>query len=125
MAASGKFLARVEGDAQAESDGRQKTHVKGGIETQTDGALTEKIAQLRKSIAAGGQQIIGPTVHIGSEGVNTLQIMLETIDLLAQLVSQCASHSHPGTGGPTTAAAFSQTATQATQTRSRYESIIA
>ncbi|WP_105634590.1 phage terminase small subunit [Cronobacter dublinensis] len=49
----------------------------------------------------------------------------DTIDLLAQLASQCASHSHPGTGGPTTAAAFSQTATQATQTRSRYESIIA
>ncbi|EKY2072564.1 phage tail sheath family protein, partial [Cronobacter sakazakii] len=48
-----------------------------------------------------------------------------TIDLLAQLASQCASHSHPGTGGPTTAAAFSQTAAQATQTRSRYENIIA
>nr|WP_231692126.1 phage tail sheath family protein [Cronobacter dublinensis] len=123
IAASGKFLARVEGDAEAEIDGQQKTHVKGGIETQTDGALTEKIAQLRKSIAAGGQQIMGPTVHIGSEGVNTLQMMLETIDLLAQLASQCASHSHPGTGGPTTAAAFSQTAAQATQTRSRYESI--
>ncbi|EMA8653163.1 hypothetical protein U5R87_000303 [Cronobacter dublinensis] len=125
IAASGKFLARVEGDAEAEIDGQQKTHVKGGIETQTDGALTEKIAQLRKSIAAGGQQIMGPTVHIGSEGVNTLQMMLETIDLLAQLASQCANHSHPGTGGPTTAAAFSQTAAQATQTRSRYESIIA
>ncbi|EOW2408825.1 hypothetical protein ACNY9Y_001656, partial [Cronobacter dublinensis] len=125
IAASGKFLARVEGDAEAEIDGQQKTHVKGGIETQTDGALTEKIAQLRKSIAAGGQQIMGPTVHIGSESVNTLQMMLDTIDLLAQLASQCASHSHPGTGGPTTAAAFSQTAAQATQTRSRYESIIA
>ncbi|EPT7082408.1 hypothetical protein ACVR26_003284, partial [Cronobacter sakazakii] len=125
IAASGKFLARVEGDAEAEIDGQQKTHVKGGIETQTDGALTEKIAQLRKSVAAGGQQIMGPTVHIGSEAVNTLQMMLETIDLLAQLASQCANHSHPGTGGPTTAAAFSQTAAQATQTRSRYEKIIA
>lgn len=125
IAASGKFLARVEGDAEAEIDGHQKTHAKGGIETQTDGGLTEKIAQLRKSVAAGGQQIMGPTVHIGSESVNTLQMMLDTIDLLAQLASQCASHSHPGTGGPTTAAAFSQTAAQATQTRSRYENIIA
>lgn len=125
IAASGKFLARVEGDAEAEIDGKQSTHVKGGIETQTDGGLVEKIAQLRKSIAAGGQQIMGPTVHIGSEGVNTLQMMLETIDLLAQLASQCASHSHPGTGAPTSAAAFTQTATQATQTRSKYEKIIA
>ena len=125
IAASGKFLARVEGDAEMEIDGQQTTRVKGNIETQTGGGLVEKIAQLRKSIAAGGQQIMGPTVHIGSEGVNTLQMMLETIDLLAQLASQCASHSHPGTGAPTSAADFTRTATQATQTRSKYEKIIA
>ncbi|EOC5815343.1 hypothetical protein ACSDIA_002166 [Cronobacter turicensis] len=125
MAASGKFLARVEGNADDEIDGQQKKHIKGGIKMQIDDALTEKIAQLRKSLAADGQQIMRPTVHIGSEGVNTLQMMLDTIDLLAQLASQCASHSHPGTGGSTTAAAFNQTAAQATQTRSRYESIIA
>ncbi|ELY6270232.1 hypothetical protein SNQ39_001425 [Cronobacter turicensis] len=33
-------------------------------------------------------------------GVNTLQMMLDTIDLLVQLASQCASHSHPGTDMP-------------------------
>ncbi len=64
---------------------------------------------------------MGPTVHIGSEGVNTLQMMLDTIDLLAQL----ASHTHPNTGGPTNADAFSQTAMQATQTRNKYKNIIA
>ncbi|EOC1280141.1 hypothetical protein ACI1BE_003607 [Cronobacter turicensis] len=68
---------------------------------------------------------INELVETMRHGVNTLQMMLDTIDLLAQLASQCASHSHPGTGGPTTAAAFSQTAAQSTQTRSRYESIIA
>lgn len=88
---------------------------------QTSGELVEKITQLRRSAAAGGQQIMGPTEHIGSEGVNTLQMMLDTIDLLAQL----ASHTHPSTGRPTNAGAFSQTASQATQTRSKYQNLIA
>ncbi|MDI9326554.1 hypothetical protein [Cronobacter malonaticus] len=65
MAASGKFLARVEGNDDDEIDGQQKKHVKGDIEMQIDDALTEKIAQLRKSLAADGQQIMRPTVHIG------------------------------------------------------------
>lgn len=65
------------------------------------------------------------TVHIGSESVNTLTMMLDTIDLLAELAQQCASHSHPSVGTPTNAGAFNQTAAKAGQTRSKYQNIIA
>ncbi|SEK35551.1 hypothetical protein SAMN04487787_101593 [Kosakonia sacchari] len=97
----------------------------GNISVETAGTLTEKIAALRKSVAAGGQQVIGATVHIGSESVNTLAMMLDTIDLLADLAQQCASHTHPDTGTPTNASAFTQTAGKAGQTRSKYQGIIA
>lgn len=101
------------------------TLMAGAMNVDVGGTLTEKIAALRKSVAAGGQQIMGPTVHIGSEGVNTLTMMLDTIDLLAELAQQCASHSHPSVGTPTNAGAFNQTAVKAGQTRSKYQNIIA
>lgn len=125
MACGGNALASVKGDAQTDITGKQSTTVAGNISVETQGALTEKIAALRKSVAAGGQQVIGATVHIGSESVNTLAMMLDTIDLLAELAQQCASHTHPDTGTPTNASAFTQTAGRAGQTRSKYQGIIA
>ena len=68
---------------------------------------------------------MGATVHIGSESINALTMMLDTIDLLEELAQQCASHSHPSVGTPTNAAAFTQTGTKAGQTREKYQGIIA
>lgn len=68
---------------------------------------------------------MGATVHIGTESVNVLSMMLETIDLMAGLAQRCASHIHPDTGAPTNAAAFTQVATKAGQTRSSYQQLIA
>ena len=79
---------------------------------------------LRKSVAAG-QQVIGQTVHIGTESTNALTMLLDTIDLLAELARQCASHTHPGTGSPSQASAFTETATKAGVTRGKYQKIIA
>lgn len=124
LAAGGKYLASIAGDAETEIDGRQSSKVAGDIDIETAGALTEKIATLRKSVAAG-QQIIGDTVHIGTGGTNTLTMLLETIDLLVELARQCASHTHPGTGAPTQASDFTQTASKAGTTRGKYEKIIA
>ena len=124
MAAGGKYLASIQGDAETESDGRQSSRVAGNIDIETRGALTEKIAALRRSVAAG-QQVIGQTVHIGTEQTNALTMLLETIDLLAELASQCASHTHPGTGAPVQSGAFTQTATKAGTTRGKYAAIIA
>ena len=124
MAAGGKYLASISGDAETEIEGAQSCKVTGNIDIETAGALTEKIATLRKSVAAG-QQIIGNTVHIGTGGTNTLTMLLETIDLLAELAGQCAGHTHPGTGAPIQAGDFAQTASKAGTTRGKYEKIIA
>lgn len=125
LAVKGNRLASIEGNDEADITGKQSTKVAGAVDVDVGGTLTEKIAALRKSVAAGGQQIMGPTVHIGSESVNTLTMMLDTIDLLAELAQQCASHSHSGVGTPTNAGAFTQTAEKAGQTRSKYQKIIA
>ncbi|WP_198578999.1 hypothetical protein [Citrobacter portucalensis] len=125
QAVKGNRLASIEGNDETDITGKQSTKVAGAVDVDVGGTLTEKIAALRKSVAAGGQQIMGPTVHIGSESVNTLTMMLDTIDLLAELAQQCASHSHPSVGTPTNAGAFTQTAERAGQTRSKYQKIIA
>lgn len=108
MAASGNSVAVIDGDSQSD----------------VGGSLTEKIAALRKSVAAQ-QLVIGQTVHIGTESTNVLTMLLDTIDLLAGLAGQSASHTHPGTGAPDQASAFEQTATKAGATRGKYEQIIA
>lgn len=125
QAVKGNRLASIEGNEETDIAGQQSTKVGGAVAVEVGESLTEKIAALRKSVAAGGQQVMGATVHIGSENVNALTMMLDTIDLLAELAQQCANHSHPTVGTPTNAAAFTQTATKAGQTRSKYQNIIA
>ncbi|HIC5960213.1 TPA: phage tail sheath family protein, partial [Salmonella enterica subsp. enterica serovar Infantis] len=83
QAVKGNRLASITGNEETEIAGQQSTKVAGAMNVDVGGTLTEKIAALRKSVASGGQQIMGPTVHIGSESVNTLTMMLDTIDLLA------------------------------------------
>lgn len=125
QAVKGNMLTSIEGNSESDISGRQSMKVAGAVMVDVGESLTEKIAALRKSVAAGGQQIMGPTVHIGSESINTLSMMLDTIDLLAELARQCASHSHPSVGTPTNAASFTETATKAGETRIKYQGIIA
>lgn len=125
QAVKGNRLASIEGNEETDIAGQQSIKVGGAVAVEVGESLTEKIAALRKSVAAGGQQVMGATVHIGSENINALTMMLDTIDLLAELAQQCANHSHPTVGTPTNAAAFTQTATKAGQTRSKYQNIIA
>lgn len=124
IATQANYVAHVAKNATAEIGGNQSMKVTGNITTEA-AALNEKIAGLRKSVAAAGQQVIGPTVHIGSETVNALQMLLETIDLVSELAKTCASHTHPSTGAPTNAAAFTGTQTKAGTTRTKYQGIIA
>ncbi len=65
MATGGKLPRPMKGDAVTDISGQQSTTVAGNISVETAGALTEKIAALRKSVAAGQQ--VSQTVHIGSE----------------------------------------------------------
>lgn len=79
------------------------------------GDMQEKIQGLRKSVAGVSQQLQAPKNWIGSGGVNLFQVVCDALDLLQQMNSQLAAHTHvPGpTPSPTDAAAFTAKAAQA------------
>ena len=70
---------------------------------------------MRKSVAAVSQRLVAPKTWLGSEGVNLLQVLCDLLDLVQQMNSQLAAHTHvPGpTPSPTDAAAFTEKAAQA------------
>lgn len=124
VASQGNIMATAAGNETRETGGDQSVTVKGAATLDVGGGMTEQIAGLRKSVAAS-QQIMGATVHVGSDDVNVLTMLLETIDLLAQLAGQCAGHTHPDTGTPTNAGAFSVTQSAAKATKEKYQELIA
>ena len=79
------------------------------------GDMQEKIRGLRKSVAGISQQLQAPKNWIGSGSVNLFQVVCDMLDLLQQMNTQLAAHTHvPGpTPSPTDAAAFTAKAAQA------------
>jgi hypothetical protein len=79
------------------------------------GDMQEKIQGLRNSVAGVSQQLQAPKNWIGSGTVNLFQVVCDTLDLLQQMNTQLAAHTHvPGpTPSPTDAAAFTEKAAQA------------
>lgn len=77
------------------------------------GDMQEKIQGLRKSVTGISQSLKAPKTWIGSEGVNVLRVLGDTLDLLEQMASQIAAHTHGPTPVPTTAAAFTADAAKA------------
>ena len=79
------------------------------------GDMHEKIQGLRKSVAGLSQQLQAPKNWIGSGNVNLFQVVCDMLDLLHQMNTQLAAHTHlPGpTPSPTDAAAFTAKAAQA------------
>ncbi|WP_369782067.1 hypothetical protein [Pseudomonas sp. WC2401] len=70
------------------------------------GDMQENIHGLRKSVAGISQRLKAPKTWIGSEEVNVLQVLGDTLDLLEQIASQIASHVHGSSPVPATAAVF-------------------
>ncbi|QTC51113.1 hypothetical protein H0Z11_04345 [Pantoea agglomerans] len=104
--------------------GNAETDVTGSAAIKVGQALTEKIGQLRQSIAGTRQEIIAPVVWIGSEKVNVAQLMLDTVALVQQLADQLASHTHPSTGQPTNSSAIAQSGQQAAALSTKYSPVI-
>lgn len=77
------------------------------------GDMQEKIQGLRNSVAAVSQRLQAPKTWLGSEGINVLRVLGDTLDLLEQMASQIAAHTHGPTPVPTTAAAFTADAAKA------------
>jgi hypothetical protein len=79
------------------------------------GDMQERIQGLRKSVAGLSQQLQAPKNWVGSETVNLFQVVCDTLDLLQQMNTQLAAHTHvPGpTPSPADASAFTVKSAQA------------
>jgi hypothetical protein len=104
--------------------GNAETDISGSSAIEVGQALTEKIGQLRQSIAGTRQEIIAPVVWIGSEKINVAQLMLHTVALVQQLAEQLASHTHPSTGQPTYSSTIAQSGQQAAALSTKYSPVI-
>jgi hypothetical protein len=89
------------------------------------GDMQERIQGLRGSVAGVSQQMQAPKNWIGSGTVNLFQVVCDMLDLLQQMNTQLAAHTHvPGpTPSPTDAAAFTAKAQQALMLSAKPKSI--
>jgi hypothetical protein len=81
--------------------------------TTVGGDMQEKIQGLRESVAGLSQRLQAPKTWLGSTGVNVLQVMCDLLDLVEQMNTQLASHTHGPTPPPGNAAAFTTAASSA------------
>jgi hypothetical protein len=92
--------------------------------TAVGGSLMEKIGKIRSSIAAVRQDVIAPVVWGGSQQINVMALMLETLEVVQELAQQTASHTHSNTGGPQNAAAISAVGDKSEQLKIKYATVI-
>lgn len=121
---AGSYSQAVKGNWLASVGGNAETDITGSQTVTTGQNLTEKIGDIRKSVAAVQQQIIAPVVWIGSEQINVAQLMLDTVALVQQLAEQLAGHTHPSTGQPTNRDAIAQSGQQAMALDAKYSPVI-
>lgn len=100
------------------------TSVGGDATTAVAGSLMEKIGKIRSSIAAARQEVIAPVVWVGSQQINVMALMLETLEVVQELAQQTATHTHSNTGGPQNAAAISVAGAKSGQLKTKYAPVI-
>lgn len=88
------------------------------------GSLTEKIQGIRRSVAAA-QELLAPSIRLGSEEVNVLSLLTDTLDVLRQLAEQTAQHTHSNTGGPTNSDAIKAAGAKTVELHKKYTHFIA
>ncbi|CAI8975035.1 Phage_base_V domain-containing protein [Pseudomonas chlororaphis] len=79
------------------------------------GDMQERIEGLRESVTGVSQRMQAPKNWIGSEGVNLFKIVCDTLDLLQEMNTQLATHTHGPTPVPSNATAFSTHAKKSMQ----------
>ncbi|HHH1059879.1 TPA: hypothetical protein ACPZCB_004617, partial [Yersinia enterocolitica] len=102
----------------------QNTKVGQNLTTDVAGALTEKIVGIRRSVAAA-QELIAPSVRLGTDEINVLTLLTDTLDVIQILAQQTASHTHINTGGPLNTGDFTATANHAQALTAKYGPLIA
>ena len=125
---SGGSMSVAAVDDLHQATGRDLNLVVGGKYNATVGGdMQERIEGLRKSVAGEGQRLVAPKNWIGSESVNLFQVVCDLLDLVQEMNTQLAGHTHlPGPmPSPTDAAAFIKKAEQTLKLGSKLNAIIA
>ncbi|HAT2782744.1 TPA: hypothetical protein I8352_002828 [Citrobacter koseri] len=104
--------------------GKLEDKIKSNVDLTVGGALTEKITGIRKSVAAA-QELIAPTVKLGSEEINVLTLLTDTLDVVNELARICATHTHPSVGTSGQASQFTGTAEKTDVLKAKYSPLIA
>lgn len=89
------------------------------------GDMEERIKGARESLADVSQRLVAPKTWLGSEEVNVLRVLCDLLDLVQQMNSQLAGHTHGATPVPTNALAFTMNTTAADQLTGRLKLITA
>ncbi|MGG2018907.1 hypothetical protein AB1J88_02535 [Pseudomonas sp. S8] len=89
------------------------------------GDMQERIEGLRKSVSAISQRMQAPENWIGSEELNLFQVVCEALDVLHQMSTQLAIHTHTLGGAPTSSDSelFTAKAAQAVNLSTKLKSI--
>lgn len=89
------------------------------------GDMQERVQGLRESVVGLSQRMQAPKTWLGSESVNVLQVLCDLLDLVQQMNTQLAAHTHvPGpTPSPADATAFTAKATAASLMTAKLKSI--
>lgn len=77
--------------------------------------MQERIEGLRRSVAGVSQRMQAPKNWIGSADVNLFKVVCDTLDLLQEMNSQLAVHTHGPTPVPGNASAFASAASVSSQ----------
>ncbi|SFN70150.1 hypothetical protein [Xenorhabdus japonica] len=86
--------------------------------------LIEKIGLLKQSIAGVKQEIVAPVVWVGSQQLNVMTLMLDTLDVVRELAELTAAHTHHNTGTPENASAIRNTAYKSDGLKQKYSPVI-
>lgn len=118
----GDYSTGVQGKYALQS-GSLEQKIKGEISLQAGGGLSERIAGIRQSVASA-QLILGDTVNIGNGKVNLMDCFTDTLDVLQELATLTAEHTHSNTGAPVNASAIRANAVRPDTLSRKYKTLI-
>lgn len=129
---AGAVVNVIDGDYTTGANGSMYSHVAKNREEYTGqninaevaGTLTEKIAGIRRSVATV-QELIAPSVRLGSDELNVLTLLTDTLEVIGELADLTAAHRHPDTGTPTNAGAIEGVSKRTQTLNNKYSPFIA